>query len=452
MPLPPPRPRGRPRRRPPLRPPSPRALVALAAAAAFASCALQSWAVFGPIPEGLPPLYLRYTAFAGLNNQLGSHVSMLAVAAAFNATRNPGDGPVTLVTSLAYSRRNFSHLWFDEYPIDHILDFGAFADYWRPKGINIVKSADTEGCLPLPLLDCNKHPCMVDPTLARRPAAAAAAAIRSAAAEAVRSAVREGRGGLPFVGLPFAPGLSFGRAFGGGLPSGGLPSAGPPSGGGLPSPGLPPGGPPSAGLFRWLGLGRRGCVVADLGWPAFVAPDWRTSWPAAEFLRGFSPPKTVAAAAAAVLAALPPPPPAGPGFGGVHLRIEEDWKPKENDGEGFDHVGRYIRTMARANFTAATTVYFASGVFQTMNATEHAALARRFLEAGVMGGALNHKESLVPPAAFDGLSTEQLALVDLLVLRRAAAVVGDVRSTFTENLKYMRQGDGAAPGSFFSVF
>jgi hypothetical protein len=37
---------------------------------------------------------------------------MLAIASVFNATRGPGDGPVTLVTSLAYSRHNFSKLWW----------------------------------------------------------------------------------------------------------------------------------------------------------------------------------------------------------------------------------------------------------------------------------------------------------------------------------------------------
>jgi cellobiose-specific phosphotransferase system component IIA len=46
---------------------------------------------------------------------------------------------------------------------------------------------------------------------------------------------------------------------------------------------------------------------------------------------------------------------------------------------------------------------------------------------------------------------EQLALVDLLVLLQASVVVGDKRSTFYENLKYMREGDGAAASSSFSV-
>ncbi|GBF97804.1 hypothetical protein Rsub_11330 [Raphidocelis subcapitata] len=395
---------------PPPPPPLPllRLLLAAVAAANAALCIAQSWAVLGPPPPPLPPLYLQYTGFAGLNNQLGAHMRMLAIATGFNITRNPGDGPVTLVTSLAYSRRNFSSLWFDEYPIDHILDMEAYSDYWRPKGINVTKAADTAACLQLPMVDrdpgvlifgreTDRHPGMTAADLVHRVTVLNTTyAIRAAVQKAVRAQ----------TGL----------------------------------------------LSRLAGSpGPVECVAIELGWPAFLAMDWGVYWNGPQLAKSLAFPKRVAAAADAVLAALPPPQSgAAAGFRGVHLRVEEDFRLMDlyRADKNYDPVVRYIDTMKKANFTAATTVYFASGVFQTMNATEHAALARRFLEGGVMGGALNHKESLVPPATFDGLSTEQLALVDLLVLRRAAAVVGDMRSTFAENLKYMRQGDGTAPGSF----
>jgi hypothetical protein len=58
------------------------------------------------------------------------------------------------------------------------------------------------------------------------------------------------------------------------------------------------------------------------------SPQPARSWPAADFFRGFVFPKIVTEAANAVLAALPPFP--KPGFAGVHLRIEEDWQPRED--------------------------------------------------------------------------------------------------------------------------
>jgi hypothetical protein len=46
---------------------------------------------------------------------------------------------------------------------------------------------------------------------------------------------------------------------------------------------------------------------------------------------------------------------------------------------------------------------------------------------------------------------EQLALVDLLVIRKAALLVGDRNSTFSEVAVHLREGEGLGRDTFFHV-
>ncbi|GAB4821432.1 hypothetical protein N2152v2_008478 [Parachlorella kessleri] len=77
------------------------------------------------------PVTFSYVATWGLCNQLFAHLSLLAIASAFNAT---------LVLPPAASRDTFNgQSEFREEPIETLLDVDRMADHWRSKGLRIVK-------------------------------------------------------------------------------------------------------------------------------------------------------------------------------------------------------------------------------------------------------------------------------------------------------------------------
>lgn len=81
-----------------------------------------------------PPLFLTYDAYGGLCNQLLAHIEGLALAYNLNATA---------LTAYAYSRSSFhtrgaDPIWSPQ-PLESLLDFEAWAAYWRGVGVRVAK-------------------------------------------------------------------------------------------------------------------------------------------------------------------------------------------------------------------------------------------------------------------------------------------------------------------------
>ncbi|GAB4821431.1 hypothetical protein N2152v2_008477 [Parachlorella kessleri] len=137
-------------------------------------------------------------------------------------------------------------------------------------------------------------------------------------------------------------------------------------------------------------------------------------------------------------------------FLGAHLRIEPDWSTVYTTDQGQDILGLYIKHMKKAGFQPTSAVYAASGIFSYANSTEIERVRARLSAAGVCGTLL-YKEMLLPHEAFQGLHSEQLALVDLLVLTRAQKLVGDGRSSFAGFLNQYRVLQGQPRDSFYNI-
>ncbi|GBG00466.1 hypothetical protein Rsub_13212 [Raphidocelis subcapitata] len=370
-------------------------------------------------------------------------MKMLALAHGFKAL---GRGGVTLqVLPVSYTRAKSNILWFEERPLSDLLDMAGYSAYWAERGINVTDAADTAGC---PVFECvvrkrasvpmsahtARPPGMTWHPLLDRTTLGTAAAIEAYIDAQLKGL--EAEGGAAAAAAAAAGGVE---------------------------PAIVPLVVPEGDWGRrrpdgesWAAGGGSGCVVFNMEWPVYIATDWAERSPPAQLLKGFSFPDPILAAAAAVhsalLARL-----AGPGraFHALHLRIEDDWRQREAGVAGrrvddVDLVARFIACMRRADFTPQSAVYAASGIFQTMELKQLSELTQRFHSAGVLG-ALYHKEALVEPYVLQGLSMEQLALVDLLVIKEAALLVGDKNSTFSEVAVYMREGDGRGPETFHYV-
>jgi hypothetical protein len=79
----------------------------------------------------------RPPARCRLNNQVITHLKMLALAHAF---KELDEGPVTLVTSLSYTRVRSRGLWFEERPIWDLINMTEYSAYWAGRGINVTTS------------------------------------------------------------------------------------------------------------------------------------------------------------------------------------------------------------------------------------------------------------------------------------------------------------------------
>ncbi len=88
------------------------------------------------------PVFLTYVALGGLNNQLYTHLNMLGLARALNAT---------LAVAPAQRRNSFeikddAETHFSEDAIETLLDLDAMAAYWQPKGVRIASKVGIWCC------------------------------------------------------------------------------------------------------------------------------------------------------------------------------------------------------------------------------------------------------------------------------------------------------------------
>ncbi|GAB4823327.1 hypothetical protein N2152v2_010373 [Parachlorella kessleri] len=196
------------------------------------------------------------------------------------------------------------------------------------------------------------------------------------------------------------------------------------------------------------------CVHLFLGNP-IVLLNHPSSWPyQLPAVHGLFFPPDVQQAADEVLSAM-----TGlghPSFFGLHLRLEDDYIKYAGLLKGKsplskqDPLGEYIRTMKAANFTQSAPVYVASGLFISKPPAEIKALEDRLRAEGVLGTML-HKQQLLEPTRLAGFHTEQLALIDLLVMLKAQVLVGDDASSFSAFAREYRAMQGIPKGTYFSV-
>ncbi|PRW61462.1 long-chain-fatty-acid-- ligase [Chlorella sorokiniana] len=112
-------------------------------------------------------------------------------------------------------------------------------------------------------------------------------------------------------------------------------------------------------------------------------------------------------------------------FNGGHLRLEPDM--------GLDVQAamlEYMDVMRAVGFKADLPLYFASGLLTYGDRTTFNQVSQQLINASLCSRAVA-KEILLPAAEFEGLNSEQSALIDLLVLTRSAALVGHRDSSFS---------------------
>lgn len=134
-----------------------------------------------------------------------------------------------------------------------------------------------------------------------------------------------------------------------------------------------------------------------------------------------------------------------PVFNGVHLRVEKDagdWTIIMGGVGRMWHI--YTETMLHAGFDAATPLYVATGLL-TYGASSEWAYAQKVLLSKDLASRVLIKNQYVPDFELAALNTEQAALLDFLILARAARFVGFGSSTFSYYLTQHRRIRGHAP-------
>ncbi|PSC70520.1 axi 1 [Micractinium conductrix] len=135
----------------------------------------------------------------------------------------------------------------------------------------------------------------------------------------------------------------------------------------------------------------------------------------------------------------------GESFNGVHLRLEDDaagWNERFGGAAGV--VQAYVRAVQAVGFTNASTVYAASGLLFNGTSPEFERIITSLQAAGV-ARQIVYKEALVGPERLQGLHSEQLALLDVLVLTGSGAFVGHPQSTISVMAEQLRICAGFPP-------
>ena len=134
-------------------------------------------------------------------------------------------------------------------------------------------------------------------------------------------------------------------------------------------------------------------------------------------------------------------------FNGVHLRIESDARDWSSIMGGADAVWEgYTGAMRAAKFESGSPLYAASGLLTYGAAGKMEDAIRTLVEDG-LASSVHYKELYLPASETAGLSSEQSALVDFLVLSRASSFVGFGSSTFSFYLREHRALVGGLPRS-----
>ncbi|GAB4819747.1 hypothetical protein N2152v2_006793 [Parachlorella kessleri] len=183
------------------------------------------------------------------------------------------------------------------------------------------------------------------------------------------------------------------------------------------------------------------CVLVHIG-AAFTLAHGPSSLPIlTDAARGLFFNRDIVAAAESIIQRLPP------RYYGLHLRMEYD----------FEALGRtperplmaYVEVMRRAHFNASTPVYVASAIFNDM--PEDAGLVKRRLRKRGVVGQLHYHRQFLDSRVRTGFKSEQLALLDFLVLERAERIVGFCQSSFSWYLREQRALRGVSKSTLLMV-
>ena len=134
-----------------------------------------------------------------------------------------------------------------------------------------------------------------------------------------------------------------------------------------------------------------------------------------------------------------------PTFNGVHLRIEHDYVHHPY----LDHQGtcddslhclqsQFIPAMQRANFSQEVPLYIASAFF--MSKPEHQSHVLKMLAP--FGSSVLYKEILADKVDLDPLNSEQLGVVDFMLMCQTAKFVGVLDSSFSKLVGRFREAYG----------
>eukprot|EP01025_Chloroclados_australasicus_P029867 TRINITY_DN2984_c1_g1_i1.p1 TRINITY_DN2984_c1_g1~~TRINITY_DN2984_c1_g1_i1.p1 ORF type:complete len:520 (-),score=-1.73 TRINITY_DN2984_c1_g1_i1:147-1706(-) len=118
-------------------------------------------------------------------------------------------------------------------------------------------------------------------------------------------------------------------------------------------------------------------------------------------------------------------------YNGIHLRLEQDAKDWETILGGEQLLWqKYIQAMERASFNSTISIYVASGLLTYSSGQQQFKTKTREITNLGLSSKLLHKEQFLGNK-LNGLSSEQCALVDFLVLVESNFFVGISSSTFS---------------------
>ncbi|GAB4815103.1 hypothetical protein N2152v2_002149 [Parachlorella kessleri] len=160
---------------------------------------------------------------------------------------------------------------------------------------------------------------------------------------------------------------------------------------------------------------------------------------AAEAARGVFFNRTIVALADQILAAMDP---GSRGFNGLHLRLEKDvaaWHQGAGGMEGA--LQSFLDGMKAAKFADRSTLYVASGML-SYNASREWLTIETKIEALGLAEQIAYKERFLRASQLAGLHSEQLALIDFLVLLKSQRLCGLAESSFSYLLVEMRALQG----------
>ncbi|KAL4439928.1 hypothetical protein ABPG75_002929 [Micractinium tetrahymenae] len=119
-------------------------------------------------------------------------------------------------------------------------------------------------------------------------------------------------------------------------------------------------------------------------------------------------------------------------FNALHLRVEPDMGLTEEE-----LLPAFVESMCSLGFNASTPLYVASGLMSYTDSARMQHFRELLTGAGVCSRVVV-KEDVLKPSELAGLHSEQLALIDLLVLSRAQKMVGTKRSAFSYMARELR--------------
>lgn len=142
----------------------------------------------------------------------------------------------------------------------------------------------------------------------------------------------------------------------------------------------------------------------------------------------------------------------GKPYNGLHLRVEPDAVVWNHVLDKESLIDEYARAMKAGSFAADAPIYVACGLQWGGSTKEFDAVVAMFQNReSSWGDKFVYKEKFLDKVDLEGLHSEQIALVDLLVLSLSESFVGHPGSTFSVLIEQIRLSDSQKASIFIDL-